>query len=428
MATTPWETSRMALMETIKRQTRMDLVSGDNHIPRPNKQLPVATLVNYNMRAKKTMTRRRKEEYILNVISLNACSMRREGRRKIITEKMMENEAHIIGVQEARTEGPTSYDNEHFIMVSGGCKKDTTSHGCELWIRKEIPIKGLDKTVKIDKSQLHVQFTSHRALIATLKSKVISATLVVLHAPHSGHGPEVVEEFWHDMQAKIEMHTIRNLPILVIADTNHQIPEMHGHSGSLSAGQPEDHPLENFIRATDLAIPMTYVEKNTQREMRPTCYTPSEGSAAIDYVMCTRDMLEYSHDAMVDEETDVSISRIDHLMVKTAFSCKAKPVVIYEDRRRLGFDMHKARTEPNLVKDIWRSVPEVPWDVHPDSHLYIINTHVHGALADKFPATRKAPKPTWMKNDTVEAIKKKGRSIQSSDEGKEEWSERAGSC
>ena len=73
-----------------------------------------------------------------------ACSshagLAQRGRRASLQTQFLEAKMHIIGIQEARSDGPSSRQNANFLIIASGCCRSTGSHGLELWVAKSIPI------------------------------------------------------------------------------------------------------------------------------------------------------------------------------------------------------------------------------------------------------------------------------------------------
>ena len=63
------------------------------------------------------------------------------GRSEIIQKQCHKARIHIVGIQEARTSGPSQRQSKNYLIISGGYKTTKGSGaalGCEVWIARKL--------------------------------------------------------------------------------------------------------------------------------------------------------------------------------------------------------------------------------------------------------------------------------------------------
>eukprot|EP00929_Paragymnodinium_shiwhaense_P074378 TRINITY_DN38067_c0_g1_i3.p1 TRINITY_DN38067_c0_g1~~TRINITY_DN38067_c0_g1_i3.p1 ORF type:complete len:902 (+),score=131.79 TRINITY_DN38067_c0_g1_i3:429-3134(+) len=162
--------------------------------------------------------KRRRNKMQLKLATYNVLSLRREGRSIMLQRVLAEKQVDIVGIQEARTSGPSKRTSTDYVVLASGHSLPH-AHGCELWIRKRMVVNG--EEVAFTAKDIHMVDASPRWIIARLKTKHFDYCMVVLHAPHAGHSAEEIEAFWRDVADAMTKGKFDEGETIVLGDYNY---------------------------------------------------------------------------------------------------------------------------------------------------------------------------------------------------------------
>eukprot|EP00929_Paragymnodinium_shiwhaense_P105244 TRINITY_DN70171_c0_g1_i2.p1 TRINITY_DN70171_c0_g1~~TRINITY_DN70171_c0_g1_i2.p1 ORF type:complete len:1961 (+),score=321.68 TRINITY_DN70171_c0_g1_i2:217-6099(+) len=375
----------------------------------PDKHLAAEDLAAAMQRALPMPTRARGAQDI-NIATMNVKSLVQPGRSAHIQKQAHEQNLQIVGLQETRT-GAGYRATRYFHIFSGGAERNVaTNFGCEIWVARSF--KRGQKTVKVEKQDLHVAFQNPRSIGVMLRSPLCNALIVSAHAPLSTAGEEAVEDFWDGLRTSIEAARRPHAAIILCADFNWQlrnIPEVCGDLAPQMQGDADTlHPAEVTLKLLGLCTPHTEPGVNIDGRLLPTCMV-NNGETMIDYIAVSKEWAPYARTSEVSHDIDIMMSSLDHMPVITRFKIMRTPQQLRRSRHCSGFDSNALRDPQNkaVVASILQDIPEVDKDVQVSTHVHMVNTYVVECLRDAFPPTTERPYPEWMSTETIEMIRTK---------------------
>eukprot|EP00929_Paragymnodinium_shiwhaense_P023009 TRINITY_DN14510_c0_g1_i1.p1 TRINITY_DN14510_c0_g1~~TRINITY_DN14510_c0_g1_i1.p1 ORF type:complete len:1453 (+),score=255.34 TRINITY_DN14510_c0_g1_i1:1703-6061(+) len=335
----------------------------------------------------------------IRIATYNVQSLRRKGRAAQLQRLMKNIGLHIIALQETRTSGPSRRSTEEgFHILTSGCNKQHTSHGCELWMAKSI------NGVQTRKEDMQLLDYDPRWLVAKISCSVITTIVEVVHAPHRGHDDLEIMDHWSDISRMIAKYNRRNHNIMVLGDFN-RLPTQ----GDMGQGG-EPHHVDSFIEAEDLYIPYLWRAHNADGQLRATCYC-SFGETTIDHIALGGKLWSAMRTCKVwtDDKVDIMMNKLDHIGVACEVVLDRQPHTRYHHRHELPYSLGDALEDKSGLANIIREAPRIPWEVNMDTHWHILQQHVVNSLTQNYPHEQKRKTPSWMKKDTVELIDVKAK-------------------
>ena len=136
-----------------------------------------------------------------DIVQLNALTMgpdeeREEslmasGRIGYFDRLFYEEKANIIGLQEARTNGPyRSMPHFHAFISGRDPRPGMAILGTETWIAKSFPMVGNDKLIPVAKQDVVVSSVSPRHIFIAVRAAPLAFDVINVHALHSGYTVE----------------------------------------------------------------------------------------------------------------------------------------------------------------------------------------------------------------------------------------------
>jgi hypothetical protein len=109
-----------------------------------------------------------------------------KGRVHYLQDQCHNLKLHLVGIQEARTDGPDVRTGESYIAFTSGATS-RGQFGCELWVNTKLSFVP-DDNVKFKLECATVVLTDPRFLLVALRFSSVQVDCLVMHAPHSAHG------------------------------------------------------------------------------------------------------------------------------------------------------------------------------------------------------------------------------------------------
>eukprot|EP00929_Paragymnodinium_shiwhaense_P027184 TRINITY_DN16004_c1_g3_i2.p1 TRINITY_DN16004_c1_g3~~TRINITY_DN16004_c1_g3_i2.p1 ORF type:complete len:1162 (+),score=194.78 TRINITY_DN16004_c1_g3_i2:205-3690(+) len=333
---------------------------------------------------------------------MNVLTLLRKGRQHHIEEQLRKEDIHVAFLQETRCEGPSQMATNHFHIARGGRGHNAAGIpylGCEIWVAKVMHDEGRDNHVAAH--EITIMDATPRWLIATLRCGAMNIMMASIHAPLATNGEAVVHKYWDDFHNMVRKCNTKRLPIILGGDFNEELTRMEGVTGDMARDSQTPSKAQQVLQQLGLAIPLTHSQCNAQGSLLFTCYTNSGGRSIIDYIACPA-MWIGGTTAMVAEHVDIALKTLDHIPVKTEIRAKPPKRSIVRQRNRLPYDLTAACSPEGkvLVQNIVATIPKVPWAVHQDSHLHILNSYVLSKLKKAFPRRSGRDAPSWMNAST----------------------------
>eukprot|EP00929_Paragymnodinium_shiwhaense_P079289 TRINITY_DN41272_c0_g1_i1.p1 TRINITY_DN41272_c0_g1~~TRINITY_DN41272_c0_g1_i1.p1 ORF type:complete len:1160 (-),score=170.43 TRINITY_DN41272_c0_g1_i1:2416-5895(-) len=334
-----------------------------------------------------------------------------QGRTAALRKTFLDRGLAIISLQESRTRRPMDRHNDDFLVKTSGCKPGSGALlGCGLWVRR----KWVDEAgaeYDIGHNALVMSDYSTRHLFASLIHAAATFDIMVCHAPCRQNNGEEVRNFWLDMVRIAKARRRPHTPLVALFDANDTPSYDPPHVGTVLEQREEIPHMHIFLRELGLFSPYAARGIGQDDAPRPTCFNINMHASCIDFVALPMEWHTVTLNAMVDEEADVSLSIVNHLLVGARIMLPPKPTSITRSRRTLPYDATKAEAPEAAAKvaKILERLPEVAWEVDVTTHVHILNKHILFALSKEFPTDHRRATPDWMSDSTAMLLRQKAR-------------------
>ena len=324
---------------------------------------------------------------------------------------LLRNLAHelhlnVIGLQECRTEMGIVQSATHLRICSGA--DDQSCFGVELWIDLRLPYAwNHDGTPILFRSHLFaVVHSSPRVLIVNYSAPELPVLFVVGHAPHEGHGQEVVTQWWHELQHLLE--PFRSSDQVHLLDANARISGAETtHFGDLKDGpaRKDSSNLREHAERFGLIAPSTFSSWHWGT-IHTWTHPNGRSQARLDYILIPLGWSLAVCETYVDETFRAPRSFQDHSCVVLALRWSAKTKHQEQSSPKLRFDVDSMTTAEGKDKltEIWESIPTVPWNANATVHAHEITAQLQHALREAFPRQKRMRHCTIASTETMETF------------------------
>ena len=306
----------------------------------------------------------------------------------------------FAAVQEARTEEGTLNTGSFIRFCSGAVKGHL---GVELWFRKnhKLIIFQDDKraAVVFDPSAFVILFKDPRRLGLLFKQGDCQIVFAGFHAPHRGHTPEELQQWWSQTEA-ILYRAARGKLLVVGADCNASVGSVVSSHIDHEGAEEQDLPgelLHSLAQKCELWLPATFCF--IQRG--PTWTFSQRRNGALirpDYVL-----LPFSwQQGDIRTWTDASITAgnlvLDHVAtiadVTLHTACKTKS----RTNPRAQIDVAAVVNPANKARleSVLRDAPRPSWSTNAHAHVAVVTKYLQEALSEAFPRNARRPQHKYL--------------------------------
>ena len=316
---------------------------------------------------------------------------------------------HIVGLQETRHQHLQDVANPYYHMV-GASANNAGQDGVQLWISKTLPL--CEHGLAITHKEIKIVEAAPTYLIVKIDTADWRCIVITARAPHSGHGLQQAEQFWHRISSCIRQLS-RTWPVFFLGDTNgHLGEEVTDAVGGLHARKENDAgtAFHHWLIDQNLFVPATFSQFHVG-ELDYTYVSPDgQHHTRIDYVALPQALRYDSVRTWVDEDIDITTWRLDHLPVLcrvTLTLTKMQDKDVKRDqklKRILGSDAPFCSAVQNV--DTFHSLHEgiqmPPWCQDSHSTADALATQTQQVVQKLFPRIKRTPtekhtsvKRTW---------------------------------
>ena len=138
--------------------------------------------------------------------------------------------AIVVFLHETRTEGPQMRPSHEYLAVTSGSSK-ARSHGEEIWLACDIPMRVLGKDHYIHEGCVQVLHAEETILLIELTVGPLRLHLLAGHAPPSGEGARI-RAWWRALRGILSRYARPGVETVFGIDANGRIGEAsHPHAG-----------------------------------------------------------------------------------------------------------------------------------------------------------------------------------------------------
>eukprot|EP00435_Cladocopium_sp_Y103_P023500 s582_g5.t1 len=315
------------------------------------------------------------------------------GKLAYVREQFAAHHLSFIGIQEARTEAGSSFQNQILRFSSGAAKGQL---GVELWANLAQPFAWHGRRPCYFKRSDFVVVSAHpRHLLVHVQNDLIELWLLTAHAPHSGHDVDDRSAWWNDLMTQV-LPSVDPSKLVVMIDANALTGPSDGHHifNFDDRSSPNTELLRDFLRAHALCVPAT---SEIHHGDHVTWTSPTEDhQLRLDYVLLPCDWHCFCTHSEILEALDfghLGDHRAVALQVKwTTMSTTrtvSKPAVGH-DRTLIG--------SRNLTSALAGYAP-CSWGTDIETQVNHFNGHLLRTLATHCADSPQGPKKSYITED-----------------------------
>ena len=242
----------------------------------------------------------------------------------------------------------------------------------------------------------HLGFDFSKAVVCTATPRILSVCItagkklfafVVAHALTSAAPEDEIRLWWAQLDSALRRLPRQAMPALML-DANARVTVAQIEHRLAQADPIGENANQMLALAGSHALDAgPLFDAHGKRHV--TWTAPNGSTSQIDYVPFPEDMQAAVVSARVPAAF-VDPHGFDHTPLEVAFQWREESHPV---KRTAGIDAEQLRTNEGRrqLAAIYAAAPLVPWDVHPDTHLQIINDHLFFHLSRCFP--KQAAKP-----------------------------------
>ena len=132
-------------------------------------------------------------------------------RQQILMRQFHEAGCHIVGLQETRHQHLQDTANPYYHMVGSPANK-AGQDGVQMWISKSLHLS--EHGTAVTGNEIKIIAAASNYLIVKIATQDWRCIAITARAPHSGHGLQQAEQFWHNITSRIRQ-LARTWPILL---------------------------------------------------------------------------------------------------------------------------------------------------------------------------------------------------------------------
>ena len=318
-----------------------------------------------------------------------------EGRVALVRAQMVHRRAHVVAIQEARTQRAETLLSTQYLRFCSG-RTNSGQLGVELWLLREAQEDG----VAFRAEEVTVTHFDPRILCLRVRSPFLHAVIACIHAPVA---TDASRDGWWMNLLSILKRVASDLPLVLIGDWNTRFSTtVCSRTGDLVF--PSRHPVSPYtwdlMAALDIWAPSTYSECHTGPS--ETWFAPGgTASARLDYVGIPISWQMTEGGSFVMADVDLGQKSLDHLPIcaDVWLACTRDKTVRHQG---LALDREAMATAEGQrrIRDICQRAPTLPWDLEASAHYYELETYFANELKSAFPLKRRNRSVSFLSDAT----------------------------
>ena len=338
--------------------------------------------------------------WTLNLVTYNTTSLCSEADIQSLDACFHSAHIHALGLQETRRFPGVKTHTRHYVRFSS--EADSGNLGCQLWVHRNLglaPDAAAAGVFQADKAVIVESTPRILAVVIPAGGQVFG--FVVAHALTAAASPEDRQMWWLRLDATVRKLPRNCLPILLL-DANARFtctPDLP----FVASAKPDNHNAEcmvSFTKEHQMESTPLFKADGT----RPTTWiAPSGRAAQLDYVVLPTELATATCTIGVPKGF-VDHNGFDHSPLATTVTWTMSART---GQRRARLDCAAVRTPhgQEVLRNIYRSAPQVSWSTHPDTHLQLLNDYLHRQLSWHFPLHPQRPRQSHISHAQWEAIR-----------------------
>ena len=339
-------------------------------------------------------------DWRLSVATYNCTTLVQECDRQTLCRSFTADAIHVIGLQETRTDPGPKFRQGRFCCICSAAVNGQL--GCQLWLDTQAALaRDLEGCpVRFKEASAAVLVSTPRLLVVTVLAGNQLFAFVVGHAPISAAPLADRESWWQQLEKASRQLPRRALPIWLL-DANARFAGSIGDT-AMSAACMEDNAsmLQSFANEQSLDSNQLH-DKHGQPLTSWT--SPVGKKSLLEYVLFPAELAAAATTVGIPPNF-VDPVGFDHSPITVCFSWKD---LAKSNDSTWMWNREAMRTAEGrlTLQGILASCPAVPWSIHPDDHLQIINDHIFINLCRHFPPVSKQARKRHVSDEQWEAVR-----------------------
>ena len=317
--------------------------------------------------------------------------------------------AHLVGLQETRTDAGRFQSENFHILASGADSSNTAVLGCELWFSKSMQVCLDDAKEGVRLADCHpvVQHADPRRLFVQFNVLGIPLNVVVLHAPCKNVANDDGQDHlfgWWDQTSAMLHRLVAGQHSILLFDANAPLAsDETGFFGLLGAEKmtKAGFAFEQMLIEHRMFVPSTF---DWCHEGQTTTWSHPRGcKLRRDYVVVSESLFPWAQSSRVLVDHDNTFAHEDHLPVLL----KLKGWLDTETpcpRIKWDYDRMKDPVVCEQFRNALLTLPIPTWDVQVDDHCRIYEDQLKQLGRQFFEQRKKVRKRPTLSEETLQAI------------------------
>ena len=320
--------------------------------------------------------------WCLHVATYNCTTLRKEHDRQSLCHSFQQDFLHVVGMQETRTDPGRKTKQGPYCCLCSAAEQGQL--GCQLWLHTGIPFASASTEQKafLVESSVAIIASSPRLLVVTAVAGSQMFAFIVGHAPISDAAAAERESWWERLDQASRQIPRRAIPIWLL-DANARFKGGTSDTASgASCVEDNARAMQAFMLEHRLESNALYHQNGAPVE---SWVSPAGKKCLIDYVLFPYEFQDAASTVGCPPRFMDPLG-FDHspVMVSLRWKQLGQPS---SAAWRWNREAMKTPLGRQRLEHVFKSCPSIPWQLHPDDHLQLINDHVCKGLQMYFPPT-----------------------------------------
>ena len=355
----------------------------------------------------------------LSAVSVNVLAMdplkecndvgRQNAARTVrVDHQMHQLGAHIVGVQEARTQAGR-FQSEHYHILAGGADfQHTALFGCEIWFHKTLAVLTDQNGAKcrLQDARITIQHSDPRRMIAMFEFEVNQLQVAVFHVPSvkgGENGEQAVTDWWDETHGILDKIGAGQMQ-LILVDANAPLGFHESQFVGTAGAESENAAgrlFQDFLHQRCLFAPTTM--EWCHQTAHTTWSHPKGAKLRRDYIVVNEPLFQMAQHSQVILDYDNTFSHEDHLPVQ--LTCGGWLRFEHQQSRiRWDFDKMKDPVVCAQFAEALATLPLPAWEVDIDAHCKIYESQLLQLGRQFFERTTRKKQRPLLSDRTISLI------------------------
>ncbi|CAE7942578.1 unnamed protein product [Symbiodinium sp. KB8] len=312
-------------------------------------------------------------KFAFRAVTYNCLTAQSIAQQESLCKQFVAHDVHVIGLQETRVDRNGRSSNAHYHVLSSPAHEGQC--GCQLRLAKTMPVaSAAGQKIGWDSTSLCLIHAEPRLLLAVAKVGSQTLAFIVGHSPTTKAGPAACHNWWRSLSQAVRRLPCNSVPLFFLdANAHNHDPTVHScEVKGVNANQKglADLVHDHHLRASG------YVAADGRAFH--SWHGPGGQKACIDYICCPQSL---SAGMIVEGPIPGFVGHVshDHRPVAVAFNW-VRQGSHTPKTRRINADVLRTPAGQSALKQLYNTVPPIPWEASVDTHLQILNTHLQQGL------------------------------------------------